>query len=354
MSILEHRTSIGATVYDIIAQPVRDTGLNLCVVDVGARNGMFMLPPVYARQASYIGFEPNPVEYEKLTRHQADAQVLYKNEGLDVGNFRDEKIFDCALWDDDCELPFHITNGPGACTMKGEVLPFTRNLYYRYQEGNPKRLINFYDLHAKVLEVMTVKCRRLDNILPDNLTIDFLKIDVEGAEMNVLRGSESLLDTGKVLMIRTEFQAFSYYNDHPVFGHQHSYLAEKGFRLIDIAMDHPRYRRGPLELPDAYDRGPLFAGDALFIRDPDTVDMSPLDRHRLALLCAAFGYNSLCYSLLADAGLLGREQMDTIAAAMRERPLRSLRGRILDAWVAFPHVVEGLLRSAVKFARGRA
>lgn len=42
---------------------------------------------------------------------------------------------------------------------------------------------------ADTVEVITVRTMRLDDILPANRPIDFIKIDVEGAEMEVLQGA---------------------------------------------------------------------------------------------------------------------------------------------------------------------
>ena len=47
------------------------------------------------------------------------------------------------------------------------------------------------------VEPLTVPMRRLDDLVD---RADFLKIDVEGAELGVLRGASRLLDTGMVVL----------------------------------------------------------------------------------------------------------------------------------------------------------
>ena len=44
-----------------------------------------------------------------------------------------------------------------------------------------------------LVEKITVQCRPLDMIVPTNHPVDFLKIDVEGAELLVLRGAEKTI-----------------------------------------------------------------------------------------------------------------------------------------------------------------
>lgn len=43
------------------------------------------------------------------------------------------------------------------------------------------------------VQVLQVDCKRLDDIVPADLHIGFMKIDVEGGELNVLRGGEGIL-----------------------------------------------------------------------------------------------------------------------------------------------------------------
>ena len=43
------------------------------------------------------------------------------------------------------------------------------------------------------LESFKVDCERLDDVIPENVQIDFLKVDVEGGELDVLRGAERVL-----------------------------------------------------------------------------------------------------------------------------------------------------------------
>ncbi len=192
----------------------------------------------------------------------------------------------------------------------------------------------------------TIPTRRLDEIVAAGQTIDFLKIDVEGAELRVLRGSERLLHDGEVLCIRSEFQVLPYYDEHPLLGDQHRYLADHGYRLIDLELNHQRYRRGKIDVPAASDRGMVMAGDAVFIRDPDRTSLSPVALHRLAAIALALDFTTLALSLLRDAALLSPAELSAVESAIRATPIKGWKGRLVERWANLPGVAYALLQRA--------
>lgn len=341
--LLDRRCADGRLLADVVMAPLDNRDISPVVVDIGARNGMFLLPKGYAGRSTLIGFEPNPEEYQKLLRRQTDAQESLVNLGRELPQFRSERYFDAAVWDEEETRKLYITRGAGACTMMGEVRPWMREAYYIYPEGDSRRTKSFYDLHAEVLRTVDIPCKRLDDLLSAEPLVDFLKIDAEGAEMHILRGSERLLSRQSVLFIVSEFQLAPYYENHGLFCDQHRWLADRGFRLIGLDFNHPRYRRGPDDLPDASSRGLLIAGDAYFMLDPDAASLEPIVRHRLGAIALAFGFASLGLGLLREAGLLSASDLDAIDAALRQPPARSRRRRLLDAWVAIPYAFDKIV-----------
>lgn len=342
--LLDAPTHLGRTVGDIVLAPVDKAGVDLLVVDAGARNGMYLLPPSYAKRATLVGFEPNPVEYKKLVENNTDSEKYFARQGIVPPKFKANRFHDCALWDSDGTQTLYITRGPGACTLMGLTKPLMKDTYYLYREGHPGRRKSFHDMHAEVLSTEPITCRALDNLIPGGETVDFLKIDVEGAELRCLRGAEKLLNSGRVLFIQSEFQLMSYYNEHPLLGDQQRYLADRGYRLIDLVFDHPRYRRGEIDVPDASDRGMLMAGDAVFVRDPDVATMTPFELHRLATLALVFRFSAFALSLLRDAKLLNDDEMAAVAQAIRETPIKGWKGRMLERWAQLPVEVYGSLQ----------
>jgi FkbM family methyltransferase len=316
----------GRNVADLILAPLGD--VTLTVVDVGARNGMFRLPPAYAKRAELIGFEPNKEEHAKLVGRRTDAIIG----GTKMPSFRSERFFDCALWDRAEERPFYVTAGVGASTMMGQADPRVAGRMFRgrINKDGGKSL---YERHFAVRETHPVECRRLDALLDVDRFIDLLKVDVEGGELRVLRGTEGLLAQHRVLFVLTEFNFAPFYTEHPTLGDQQVHLAERGFRLLDLEAHGRNYSRDPTSIPEANDRRPIYGGDAFFTLDPDRVTLEKPALQRLGALHLALGFHSFGMSLLRDAGLMPARDIDAIETALRRIPLGR---RLAAAWRGLP------------------
>ena len=73
-----------------------------------------------------------------------------------------------------------------------------------------------YDRENEVIEEIQVKTARLDDVLPDNIDIRFVKIDVEGAELQVLRGAvETFKRCKPVVVFEHGLGAADYYGTTP-------------------------------------------------------------------------------------------------------------------------------------------
>jgi FkbM family methyltransferase len=93
--------------------------------------------------------------------------------------------------------------------------------------------------HAERFESLTVEVERLDDALPDSFRPAFIKIDVEGAELEVLRGALETLKTFQpVVAFEHGLGSADYYDTEP--GDVHALLAgEARLRIYDLAGDGP-------------------------------------------------------------------------------------------------------------------
>jgi len=94
--------------------------------------------------------------------------------------------------------------------------------------------------------------------------INFLQIDVQGADLDVLEGATKILDSVLAIQIEVEFSHL--YVDQPLFADIDTFLRKQGFTLFDITKNG-RIRSGsPIQSTRGV--GQLLWGDAIYFRDP--------------------------------------------------------------------------------------
>lgn len=96
------------------------------------------------------------------------------------------------------------------------------------------------DLHTRQLmqsvRQVTIRVQKLDSFCQQAGIefIDLLKMDVQGFEMEVLGGGESLLRRKRVALIYSEVTFESLYVEQTTFAELHARLTEQGFELVDL------------------------------------------------------------------------------------------------------------------------
>jgi len=136
-------------------------------VDVGCLKGEILdLMLHYAPRGRQFAFEPIPECFQHLQRkyqHSPGCQVY----NLALSNQKGTATFN------------HVLSNPS-------------------YSGLRKR---DYDKKGELDQIIQVKTDQLDNLIPENLRIDLIKIDVEGAELQVLEGAERIVSRDKPLVI---------------------------------------------------------------------------------------------------------------------------------------------------------
>jgi FkbM family methyltransferase len=324
----------GGTVGDIVCAPLDRLGVEFAVIDLGARNGMYHVPPSYSRRSKLIGFEPNREEYEKLAAGTTDMNKI----GQAAPPFRHTEYHPFAVWRAKERREFYLTATTGACTLMGASVPAVTEKMFLDRSGK-KRITSFAEM-TKVVGTEAIDCVALDDVIADGTVIDFLKMDVEGAELACLQGATRLLDSHRILFIYSEFVALPYYPVHDVLGAQHVFLNERGYRLIDFELRHATYRRGAHALPESADRRMLHAGDAIYFLDPDRVAMDVATKQRLAAILFVFGFSSCALSLLDETGLTSKADIERVEASVRRTMTTR---RLVQMWNQLPAKVMGAL-----------
>jgi hypothetical protein len=93
--------------------------------------------------------------------------------------------------------------------------------------------------------------------------VDFLDLDTQGTELEILQGAAAFLSTS-VVAIKTEVEFAELYQGQPLFGDLDRYLRDLGFVLFDLSRSHCRRQIVPA---DQLTRGQLVWGDAVYLRD---------------------------------------------------------------------------------------
>ncbi|MGA8273509.1 MAG: FkbM family methyltransferase [Candidatus Sulfotelmatobacter sp.] len=99
-----------------------------------------------------------------------------------------------------------------------------------------------------------------DQLIADEEEISILKIDIQGAEMGVLKASQEGLRKTKSIIMEVTF--LSHYENDSGFPELHQLMASKGFGLYNLSAP---YARG----------GRILYADAVYVREEILADLAP-------------------------------------------------------------------------------
>ncbi|MDX1627567.1 MAG: FkbM family methyltransferase [Fulvivirga sp.] len=136
-------------------------------IDVGASIGLVSLfaSNQVGAEGKVIAFEPNPWVYNRL------SDIVRLN------NKKNIKTYELAISDTSGWLSLNLNNADSILMTRSSML--------------------FADQNAQHTEVLVSS---LDTFIPSQTNIDILKVDVEGVELEVLRGSRRLIEKQQPLV----------------------------------------------------------------------------------------------------------------------------------------------------------
>lgn len=174
----------------------------ITVVDVGAMSlgeGTDPYQPLIdAGIANIIGFEPVEAEHAKL-QAMAKPGRTYLPYAIGNGSIQ----------------PFHICNFP----MTSSLLRPNHELTDHFS--------NLSEL-MQVVKTVEMQTHRLDDI-PEVRKTDFIKIDIQGAELQVFQSAKHVL--ANTLLVQSEVEFVPLYQNQPLFGDIDACLRSNGLML---------------------------------------------------------------------------------------------------------------------------
>lgn len=244
------------------------------LLDIGAAGGLQsrwkqMLPYLQA-----FLFEPDERSFRRIAQN---------NDGLTYLNY--------ALGGKEETVRLNLTRKPQCSSI---YLP-NRSFIDQFPDAHRFDVMGDTEVNLTTLDKL-----RETNVIP---RIDFIKIDVEGYEHEILNGAKTLLGQ-EVIGIEVEVEFQSIRQGQPLFCDIHELLSQRGFVLYDIRFTYWK-RRGPLQTGQA--KGQIVFGDAIYFRS--VTNLENMIRHankdvgrRLAIhsaiLFMIYGYYDCAWSLL--------------------------------------------------------
>ena len=237
-------------------------------------------------KARIIGFEPDAAECEKLNQTFGAPHRFY---------------------------PYFLGDGEEA-TFFETNLSLTGSLY----EPNLPLLSKFQNLAELTMPVAQhkISTKRVDEIEEID-DVDFIKIDIQGGELNVFKNAERIL--ASTMMIQTEVEFVALYKDQPMFSDVDAYLRSAGFQFHTF---HGFGKRAfkPLVVNNDINQAvnQLIWSDAIYVRD--WLDLSQISREKLR------SYAILAHDLIGSWDLahlvlqeIDRRERRGLASSYRKR-----------------------------------
>ena len=195
-------------------------------------------------------------------------------------------------------------------------LPDSSGLY-RSNMNFFNRLLNRDN--AETVNERLINVDTLDNTMGrENIDgLNFLKLDTEGAELDILQGANLTLSDPRLFGILSEYRFHPEINGSPTFWELDKFLQSQGFRLFDIGTNFQSRREMPYPgitdyfLPNgerfyAYtEHGQVMDGDALYFRDllleqnhSIAEALNPLDILKFAAFLEIYHHNDAAAELI--------------------------------------------------------
>lgn len=181
------------------------------VIDAGGRYGLHPTWKSFSGELAYYLFEPDAIEAQRLKKK-------YANRSSEV------MIIDSALLDRECTTRLFLfhNRAMSSCKKRNHV-----SVSFRKERKSEENVIDCID----------VKGITIDSFCAQNgIAADFLKVDTEGTEYQVLLGAMEQIKKN-ILGIRCEVSFDYIFKDSALFSEIHNFLLANDFYLLNLSYD---------------------------------------------------------------------------------------------------------------------
>ncbi len=232
----------------------------ISLVDIGAAGGLQDRWKPFSRFVDLVAVEPDPRAKESMER-------------LESTTLKSLHRLNSPLASTPREIDFYLCKHP----RQSSVLKPNSQHFAKYNDGHK------WDVE-KIEQMSAIT---LDLALNSKIQPDFLKLDTQGSELDILQGATATLHSCLGIEVEVEFREM--YQSQPLFGDLAKFLLDNEFDFIDFVAFGKWERSRPDGLRTFL--GELIHADALFLRSPESaVDLAKkfndraLIRRYLALL----------------------------------------------------------------------
>lgn len=233
----------------------------ISLIDIGAAGGLQDRWKPFSKFIDLVAVEPDPRAKESI-------------EKLETTTLHSLHRINSPLASTTRELDFYLCKHP----RQSSVLKPNQEHFAKYNDGHK----------WNVERVEKMSALTLDLAIASRVKPDFLKLDTQGSELDILQGATTTLQS--CLGVEAEVEFREMYESQPLFGDLAKYMLNNGFEFIDFVAFGKWERSRPDGLRTFL--GELIHADALFLRSPESavalakkIDDSHLILRYLALLC---------------------------------------------------------------------
>ncbi len=167
---------------------------------------------IFAPNLTIYGFEADADECKRMNQNLKERNIRHQ-----------EKHIPIALSNTQGKSQLYVTKDK-ACSSLYEP---NHSYVSRFRSSLPEFLTLDY--------VSEIETTTLDSFCASELidTIDFLQVDVQGAELNIFQGAQQIIKNS-TLAIQTEVEFAPIYKNQPLFADVDSHLRQQGFFLQEL------------------------------------------------------------------------------------------------------------------------